>query len=46
MRKNVPTNLSFWEKLRKLDAAKINTFTVKQNPAKLFYIEIDRYRQV
>ena len=29
-RKKVPANLSSWEKLRKLDAAKINTFTVTQ----------------
>ena len=28
MRKKVPSNLSSWEKPRKLDAAKINTFTV------------------
>jgi hypothetical protein len=27
MRKKVPANLSSWEKLRKLDAVKINTFT-------------------
>jgi hypothetical protein len=28
MRKKIPTNLSNWEKLRKLDAVKINTLTV------------------
>jgi hypothetical protein len=28
MQKRVPVNLSSWEKPRKLDAAKINTFTV------------------
>ena len=28
MQKKVPTNLSSWEKPQKLDAAKINTFTV------------------
>ena len=30
MRKQVPTNLSSWEKPRKLDVAKINTFTVSK----------------
>ena len=30
MRKKVPANLSSWEKRRKLDAAKINTFTVSK----------------
>jgi hypothetical protein len=28
MRKKIPANLSSWEKPQKLDAAKINTFTV------------------
>ena len=28
MRKKVPVNFSSWEKPRKLDAVKINTFTV------------------